>query len=66
MRRVVKITLVTVAASVDGGGPAGVAPAIADALPRGRLERFPHLTHFGPMEDPAGIATAIRTALELG
>jgi pimeloyl-ACP methyl ester carboxylesterase len=57
---------VTVAASVDGGGPAGVAPAIADALPQGRLERFPHLTHFGPMEDPAGIATAIRTALELG
>jgi pimeloyl-ACP methyl ester carboxylesterase len=57
---------VTVAASVDGGGPARVAPAIAEALPQGRLERFPDLTHFGPMEDPAGIAAAIRAALELG
>ena len=56
---------VTVAASGDRGGPAQVAPLIADALPQGRFARFPHLTHFGPMEDPAGIAAAIRTALDL-
>jgi pimeloyl-ACP methyl ester carboxylesterase len=56
---------VTVAASVDGGGPAKVAPLIADALPHGRLERLPQLTHFGPMEDPAGIAAAIRADLVL-
>ncbi len=57
---------VTVAASVGGGGPAPVAPLIADALPDGHLERFPQLTHFGPMEDPAGIAAAIRADLDLG
>jgi pimeloyl-ACP methyl ester carboxylesterase len=57
---------VTVAAGGDRGGPAQVAPLVADALPQGRLERFPHLTHFGPMEDPAGIAAAIRAALDLG
>ncbi len=57
---------VTVAASEDGGAPARVAPLIVDALPQGRLELFPELTHFGPMEDPAGIAAAIRAALDLG
>jgi pimeloyl-ACP methyl ester carboxylesterase len=56
---------VTVAASVDGGGPAHAAPSIVDALPDGRLERF-RLTHFGPMQDPAGIADAIRADLDLG
>ncbi|MGH9215433.1 MAG: alpha/beta fold hydrolase, partial [Acidimicrobiales bacterium] len=56
---------VMVAASGDGG-PAQVAPLIADALFQGRFERFPQLTHFGPMEDPAGIADAIRAALDLG
>ena len=57
---------VTVAASEDGGAPARVAPLIVDALPQGRLELFPELTHFGPMEDPAAIAAAIRAALDLG
>jgi pimeloyl-ACP methyl ester carboxylesterase len=57
---------VTVAVSGDGAGPAQVGPLVADALPLGRLERYPHLTHFGPMEDPAGIAAAIRAALGLG
>jgi pimeloyl-ACP methyl ester carboxylesterase len=56
---------VTIAASVDGGGPAHAAPLIVDALPHGRLERF-RLTHFGPMEDPAGIAAALRADLDLG
>lgn len=57
---------VTVAASEDGGAPARVAPLLVDALPQGRLELFPELTHFGPMEDPAGIAAAVRAALDLG
>ena len=56
---------VTIAASVDGGGPAQAAPLIVDALPHGRLERF-RLTHFGPMEDPAVIAAVIRADLHLG
>jgi pimeloyl-ACP methyl ester carboxylesterase len=59
-------TPVTVAVGGDVSGPAQVAPLVADALPSGRLERYPHLSHFGPMEDPAGIAAAIATALDLG
>jgi pimeloyl-ACP methyl ester carboxylesterase len=57
---------VTVAVSGDGGGPAQVGPLIADALAQGGLEHFPQLTHFGPMEDPAGMAAAIRKRLDLG
>lgn len=50
---------VWVVASGDGAPPARVAPMVADALPQGRLETFPQLSHFGPMEDPAAIADAI-------
>ena len=57
---------VTVAMSGDGGPPAQVAPLVAEALPAGRLERHPGLTHFGPMEDPAATAAAARAALGLG
>ncbi|HEX8803512.1 MAG TPA: alpha/beta hydrolase [Acidimicrobiales bacterium] len=55
---------VTVAAGREGG-PAALAPVVAAALSRGRLETFPHLSHFGPMEDPAGIAAAVAAALHL-
>jgi hypothetical protein len=57
---------VTVAASGDGRPPAQVARLVADALPHGRLERHPTLSHFGPLEDPAGVAPAVRAALHLG
>lgn len=57
---------VTVASSGDGAGPALFAPAIARNLPDAVLERHPELTHFGPMEDPAGMAVAVRAALDLG
>jgi pimeloyl-ACP methyl ester carboxylesterase len=57
---------VTVAVSGDGGGPSQMGPLVADALPRGRLECHPHLSHFGPMEDPPGMAAAVRAALSLG
>jgi pimeloyl-ACP methyl ester carboxylesterase len=56
---------VTVAMSGDGSMPAQIAPLVAEALPHGRLERHPRLTHFGPMEDPAAVAAAIRAALGL-
>ncbi|HEX6423034.1 MAG TPA: alpha/beta hydrolase [Acidimicrobiales bacterium] len=57
---------VAVVASGDGGGPALFAPAIVEQLPDAVLERHPELTHFGPMEDPAGMAAAARAALDLG
>jgi pimeloyl-ACP methyl ester carboxylesterase len=48
------------------GGPAGWGPTVAEALPRGRLERHAELTHFGPMEDPPAMAAAVRATLTLG
>ncbi|MEO7555113.1 MAG: alpha/beta fold hydrolase [Acidimicrobiales bacterium] len=43
-------------------GAALLAPAIAAAIPHGRLERFTHLGHFAPQQAPTEIATAIRQA----
>jgi pimeloyl-ACP methyl ester carboxylesterase len=40
-------------------GPAAFASRIAEAIPNGRLVEFPQLGHFGPLEDPALIATSI-------
>jgi pimeloyl-ACP methyl ester carboxylesterase len=57
---------VTVAVSGDGSGPALIAPLVVAALADGTLEPHPDLTHFGPMEDPAGMAAAVRAALHLG
>jgi pimeloyl-ACP methyl ester carboxylesterase len=36
----------------EGPNPAGFAPAVAEALPRGRLVTYPNLGHFGPLQDP--------------
>jgi pimeloyl-ACP methyl ester carboxylesterase len=57
---------VTVAMSGDRVGPAQMAPLVVDALPDGHLERHPTLTHFGPMQDPAAMAAAVRATLHLG
>ena len=40
-------------------GPADFAATIADTLVRGRQARHPHLTHFGPFQDPDAIARQI-------
>jgi pimeloyl-ACP methyl ester carboxylesterase len=47
---------VTVATGAAVPGPALAAPAVAAALPHGELARHDDLGHFGPLEDPAGIA----------
>jgi pimeloyl-ACP methyl ester carboxylesterase len=57
---------VTVAAGGDSAPPAKLAALIVEALPEGRLEPHPDLTHFGPMEDPTAMAFAARSALGLG
>jgi pimeloyl-ACP methyl ester carboxylesterase len=41
------------------GGPARFAPAVAEALPNGRLSQHPLLGHFGPLENPPQIAADI-------
>jgi pimeloyl-ACP methyl ester carboxylesterase len=44
-------------------GPALFATAIAEALPQGRLSRFPTLGHFGPLESPSTVAADIAAHL---
>jgi pimeloyl-ACP methyl ester carboxylesterase len=43
--------------------PATFARRIVERLPDGALDPHPELGHFGPLEDPAAIASSIRSAL---
>lgn len=45
----------------DPGMVADFAPALAAALPHATLEHHPGLGHFGPLQDPVAIASAIAT-----
>jgi pimeloyl-ACP methyl ester carboxylesterase len=49
--------------AADWFGPAAFASTIVDALPHGRLVEFADLGHFGPLEDPARIASSILDAV---
>lgn len=49
---------VVLAVGDDGGAPAAFGPMAAEALARGRLERFAQLGHFGPLEAPDRVAAA--------
>jgi pimeloyl-ACP methyl ester carboxylesterase len=40
----------------DGAGPADYGPPAVAAMPKGTLVERLHLGHFGPLEDPAGMA----------
>lgn len=46
-----------------GWTPAMFGPAVAAALPDGRLERHPLLGHFGPLQGPATVGTMILAAV---
>jgi pimeloyl-ACP methyl ester carboxylesterase len=39
--------------------PSELAEDVARLLPRGEYRQFDHLDHFGPLEDPVGVAAAI-------
>jgi pimeloyl-ACP methyl ester carboxylesterase len=54
-------TVVACGAHTDVFGPA-VMDVLAERLPHGRAEVFDDLGHFGPLEDPAAVATAIADA----
>lgn len=58
-------TVVARGASDPGPGPADFASTIADALPHGRLSTHPHLTHFGPFQDPDAIARDVLDAFAI-
>jgi pimeloyl-ACP methyl ester carboxylesterase len=45
--------------SSEENPPGLIAPAVAAALPEGRLRVLPRLSHFGPMQDPAAVAHEI-------
>jgi pimeloyl-ACP methyl ester carboxylesterase len=44
----------------EGNPPGELGPVVAGALPQGRVVTLPQLSHFGPMQDPAAVATEIR------
>lgn len=55
----VKCPILVAAGGLNGDeGPAMIAPAIVGKLQNARLQQFPPLGHFGPTQDPRGIAAA--------
>ena len=60
----VPVTVAVGALEEGWGGPARFAPAVADALPNGRLSEHPLLGHFGPLENPPQIAADILATLD--
>jgi hypothetical protein len=60
--RVEAPVVVAVGTTARSWSPALFGPAVADALPNGRLERHPTLGHFGPLQDPTGMAAGILAA----
>lgn len=54
---------VTVATGSGAGAPTPHLEEMVAGLPRGRAERWERLTHFGPMENPAGVAQAVVDAV---
>jgi pimeloyl-ACP methyl ester carboxylesterase len=50
---------VVVACGAEDFGPALFGPAVAEALPQGRLEQFAHMGHFGPLEAPDEVAASV-------
>ncbi|HEV3226841.1 MAG TPA: alpha/beta hydrolase, partial [Acidimicrobiales bacterium] len=52
-------TVIAVGASEGSWSPAMFGPGIVDAMPNATLERYANLGHFGPLQDPTTIGTAI-------
>jgi pimeloyl-ACP methyl ester carboxylesterase len=65
--RLGEVACPVVVAMGDEPGPALFAPAVAEALPHGRLEQHAQLGHFGPLEAPDLVAAhAASFAAQLG
>ncbi|MGO9197403.1 MAG: alpha/beta hydrolase [Acidimicrobiales bacterium] len=56
-------TTVAIGTTERGWTPASFGPAIAEALPNGRLDRHPLLGHFGPLQGPVTVGAMILDAL---
>ena len=60
----VRVPTVVAVGRVDAGfSPAMFGEGLVEAMPAARLERFPHLGHFGPFEDPDAVARSILASL---
>jgi len=55
---------IVVGRSGDGGFGAQVSGPIVELLPNGRVIDFPEITHFGPLQDPIGVAVVQRELIE--
>lgn len=53
-----------VAKSGDGGLPAMLVDAVIEHSPGAHLVEFPSITHFGPLQDPIGVAEAMLEVME--
>lgn len=53
-------TEIVIGRSGDGGLAASLGGPIVELLAKGRIVDFPDLTHFGPLQDPVGVANAVR------
>ena len=51
--------VLVMSAPPEEGRPAEVAETVAQALPRGEWHQFDDLGHFGPLEDPSGVAKVV-------
>jgi pimeloyl-ACP methyl ester carboxylesterase len=60
----VTLPVAVVAGRPGGTGPVAFAPAVVAALPNGTLIERPSLAHFGPLEDPAGMAADVAAWVE--
>jgi len=61
--RSIRCPVTVVRGSLVAAGPAGLTAAVAERLPQGHLETHDDLSHFGPMEAPAAMATSILSAV---
>jgi pimeloyl-ACP methyl ester carboxylesterase len=59
-----ELPVALVAGRPDAFGPVTFVPANLAQLPRGTLVERPHLGHFGPLEDPPGMARDIAAWVE--
>ena len=55
----VQCPTVVLRGQLEAFGPASIAESVAAGLANGRLEAHDNLSHFGPMEDPPGMARSI-------
>ena len=53
-------TVVAVGGRAGEPNPAAFGPPIVAAMPRARLVEYPHLGHFGPLQDPETVADEVR------